>query len=1780
MPASSGTNIDIAIKVQGGAEATKAAQQVGEAYNQMGENIQQSSKKVESGFASIDRASKGPLANTNKSIDTTVKQTGVLSSTGGKNVTDFGNSFTRGLSGAPRTLQPLTDSIDKTNKSTTSLTQTGRQLGTSMTSLVGSFSAVGGSAIALFEAYDSVGDAQLNVEKVSVRLQNQQRILANLQNDLTEATAKYGAGSTQVAEIQARLEVQNQKVAVGMGDLENAQENLAITQTHFGREVIPITIAALGSLMTVFAQGKETFATFKSGLSSLTTALSSTDKVMKLISLTNPFFLALTVGGAIVGAFVTNLFGFRDAVMSVGKAIGDAIPFLSPFLTMLGDFGKLISGGMDEGANKASEFSDEFGKSMNEAGEAMNAFGETVDQEASAASQRLQSFIDAMKKRSQELRKEIETAGKPVGPKPSGELQGATFAERGLNQPLKTKIFDPVLDAEGKAFGKTILDVMKNVQLLTDINGKAVVAEDQLAAAFKSAGLTGAQQNQIYSALDAAGISYKQTLSELAGVKEGEKQSIDASVASAEKELATNEARIKAFQEYQVMLGQVQGPLEQLTTEHNNLFAVLAQTQGVQALANQGWKQFENAALKAGQAVIIQKGYLDAYSEGLKNPIYQTTLFAKGMYDQRQAFLDTQAGIISMQGKLKEMQTEYASGEASVVAYNDALYKQKIAIEESKIELDGMRGTYDAIAQSMAEGEAQSIAFTQGYEQQRAAIQNTTLELDKQAGALKATGEALRDGTLLANAGKEAQNEYYQSLVDSITEIEKLSVTLDEYNKNLDKGIPQALAYAKANLEAKLATAQLSEEFAKLRGEGDQLLANLRDVGAMTNLTNNAFQKGLNDATKWATSIQEANAQALGMRQRLSEIGAGFGGIPVPIYASTKAMQEWVEVSLGLPDAVDKGVKSAVDKAKGAIDELTKAWQKGSNLSGKEIEKVLGLNLPKEIDKEINMHFKFKANENEMREGMTNLVGLMGEMGASLSDKSAQTIADSMQRGLDQRLNNGTISASFHKYFSDMLATMPKPSDTAAFAEWIAHFDQLNTAIESGNPEMINAVMDAMISKSTEVEKSAMAIKGYAEAINQTQKAIDEYNKNAPGLYDNTTPTNIFTQLSAEQNKGNKKYGNKDQPQPPGGQTVDTSAIDQASEKLNAFNLALAAIPTTIAKVVTEGNTALLPLGDPFTVEIPQKILDFSTALEAMPAWIGEQAAAINESFLTIGDPFIKEIPQKILEFSNALAEMPGFVATSVVSPIIQNFIGMANALRSGPFATIQRDAAVAFQAVTNIANAEAGKLRTAFDSAVAAVITQFGALQNAATQVFSAIIQAASNAQDAVRNLAGEINGLQDKTVTITTRHVDVYETQQAATGFGPMIVDHPMHLLVGEAGPEFVNVTPLNTTGGKNLPPERRFELYNDPGKKRFDTPPPMMLANGTNGMPGLDGFNASGTSQTNSGSIPAVSSTTYDMRLLFVGLNKLITDAIPVEIVRSAVSLGGVGSGSSGTSSSSQTNTGTNSQSSMIVSPGSIINQGNNVNISNDSNSNNNTAPGGQIIQGPGSSGNLDNNGGMGNNTGSNSAGLNITGSNGNYNYQSQNGNVNTGSNSTGSTSGLGTNTSAQGVMNNGGMVVDGKSGKVIMNGMIVDGKNGTVIMTGNGQSGGGGGLGGIINGPGANSPIYPINARTGSATEPLRGPFRSGQDNQFGIYDTGRPNPYQDMGVYSGGGTNGTIGLPGLPGGLGSIFDFINKLLGQIFGGLKLNQSFNLQIDSDFIGRSMFNNVTSTLATLQR
>ena len=102
--------------------------------------------------------------------------------------------------------------------------------------------------------------------------------------------------------------------------------------------------------------------TFTAGLTPIapavvktTGALGGLRAMLTSIGLTNPFFIAITLAGALLAAVALNVGGLRDRINELGKSLGDALPFLKPLLDAMGSLGDILGGGVAEATTMVTD---------------------------------------------------------------------------------------------------------------------------------------------------------------------------------------------------------------------------------------------------------------------------------------------------------------------------------------------------------------------------------------------------------------------------------------------------------------------------------------------------------------------------------------------------------------------------------------------------------------------------------------------------------------------------------------------------------------------------------------------------------------------------------------------------------------------------------------------------------------------------------------------------------------------------------------------------------------------------------------------------------------------------------------------------------------------------------------------------------------------------------------------------------------------------------------------------------------------------------------------------------------------------------------------------------------------------------------------------------------------------------------------------------------------------------------------------------------------------------
>jgi len=1390
-------------------------------------------------------------------------------------------------------------STDQMSTSTKNVDNNSKTLKQSLTSLAGGVTTLGTSIISLWQSYDSLGDAQLAVDKTTIKVSQSQEALNKAQAKLNVLVAEGQTGTAEYSQALLDVEQASMKFQVALGNQTNAQEQLNITQANFYMNVIPQLMGVIGSLATIYGSASLAVDNFKKKTAEAGVQAGLTSKLMATISVTNPFFLALTIGGSILAAFITNLGGFRDKLNEVGVALGNAAGPLKPFLTMIGDLGngltKMFGGATDE----TKVYAETTEASLDAAGGAFGSYGTTAVSALDMIQKKLSATMADIKSNQVLLDNYLAAANTPTQPgtvsapitaqteptvKKGGfigsvNLQPPTGVQSGATVPLGA-------DVSSKAVKQSSLvpqfkELAQGVTIYKDAVNKLSFDQAELTKKLQESGFAGVFLQANLAAMNKSLSSVSLSQDELTRINAEYAKTTGRSSEQTEKEtiatLQGNDAKLKMTAAQQAVLLKNQEYSDSIDASKMSLTqlnAVLGDQSVRQSLVTDAQLKQEVAMKTQTVTALTQIATLTEYNEQLSTTEGRQSAMLTGQAKQLDSFVKEKAAVLENVGAYQVLSRQLSTGEAQAVRYNKAYSDTMITIRSGALDIAAIRGEINATNAMMQTGEAQNNAWARGFEETRKNIQATTLAIIEQEGAIVAQIRALDEGTLAEQAHNQASTEFKQGLIDTVTEIEKLRQTTDDYNAAVKDGIPQALAYEKAFLTQQDAATKLDEELAGLIGTYDALKKQLTDITIFQKNANIGFQEGANSALLWKQSLDSSYNNNLGFMSELDEIAKGLGvTMPQAFKYSVDAAKEWTEIQLGLPEAIDKGLKKAAADGKQALDDLTAAWDKGNNLSKKEINKILGENVPDSYRKKLNYEIEIEVNEAEMSQRLSNALAVMNDVRPD-TRAQAQGIVDDLLRDVNTAFRNGKVSEEFNNNVITMMGNMPDPKDVPAWDAWIAEFKLLQEAIDSGDPEKIRQTVSAMADRQAEIKKAADAIKNYDDALKNIiatygSISLEDFNKkndaiNSAGMGSATSTDRSGNVLSSSaaleiDPRTQNEDGSKKQQAP----KVDTTAIDEAMAKMATLTQALALLGPATTEAVNQMNAAfatLNPLQEGFTSGMELLAEAYALAIEGAQFAVDEMNTAMG----LIGSTF-NGAAQITKPIADAFAQ-----AQSNSQPYI---IGIG----------------------TDFAQYVVGKIREDTKGLGAAVVAEFETMRSGIISKLNAIGSAAQSTFDQilsyVKSVTAELKSV-PSVIPVEYRVSVTGDTppSAAASGFTGLVTGSHT-ITVGEAGPEFVSIIPL-----KNKMPG---------GNRSFAAQGFQGIA----GADGLDGANANGdqTSNTTSTGVPGTQAGVQDVRVVGIGLQNISGGVMPVFISGSAISFGNGGTGGTGSGSGSGSGTG---------------------------------------------------------------------------------------------------------------------------------------------------------------------------------------------------------------------------------------------------------------------------------
>jgi hypothetical protein len=267
----------------------------------------------------------------------------------------FGRDTTQGAQGAMQ----LKSSLDQVTTSSKNLNTSMQASGAGITSSIAAYSAAAVSVFGLYNAYDNLEKVQQRADRTALAAQTAQTRLASLQENYNEQLAKHNLTAEEVAVQQQkiadateRVTVANEAADIAAGDLNESMAGLAL-------QTLPFVATAGINVIHMITTMRAAYAAHTVQTGVLTTATVGLRGALTGL-LFHPAFLPLVAIGGIVTAFVTNLFGLRDAINGIGVAIGNAIPGLRPLLDLMGGINSLFGKTTDEVKTDTTEMSKSF----------------------------------------------------------------------------------------------------------------------------------------------------------------------------------------------------------------------------------------------------------------------------------------------------------------------------------------------------------------------------------------------------------------------------------------------------------------------------------------------------------------------------------------------------------------------------------------------------------------------------------------------------------------------------------------------------------------------------------------------------------------------------------------------------------------------------------------------------------------------------------------------------------------------------------------------------------------------------------------------------------------------------------------------------------------------------------------------------------------------------------------------------------------------------------------------------------------------------------------------------------------------------------------------------------------------------------------------------------------------------------------------------------------------------------------------------------------------------
>lgn len=215
-------------------------------------------------------------------------------------------------------------------------------------------SAAASSAVALGFQYDNLRKSEIRVEQAEKNLTVAKGRLSEAQQALTKLQIQGISTGDDYEQAVLRLDAAQQQHAIATEKVSLATGDLSQDQLGFALNVIPTVITSVASVAAAASAMGITLSASAIATNVAALGMRAFSVAIRLAQLAmGPIGLILIGIGTVLTLIATNAFGVRDAINAMGKAIGDAIPFLKPVMEFFGAVGNALFGETDVNVSNA-----------------------------------------------------------------------------------------------------------------------------------------------------------------------------------------------------------------------------------------------------------------------------------------------------------------------------------------------------------------------------------------------------------------------------------------------------------------------------------------------------------------------------------------------------------------------------------------------------------------------------------------------------------------------------------------------------------------------------------------------------------------------------------------------------------------------------------------------------------------------------------------------------------------------------------------------------------------------------------------------------------------------------------------------------------------------------------------------------------------------------------------------------------------------------------------------------------------------------------------------------------------------------------------------------------------------------------------------------------------------------------------------------------------------------------------------------------------------------------